>query len=129
VWRPPDKVPPEKEHYKVMTVPGRIEADSISMWVLADQLTRLHTLGRTVVDKTGLVGNYNFSLHWTPDALAFPLMKEEGLSAATTSTEGTDAASSPLFTAIQEQLGLKLVPEKSKDDVIVIDHIDPPTPN
>jgi len=128
-WKPPSDVPPEKEHHKVMTVPGRIEADSIPMFVLADQLTRLHTLGRTVVDRTGLQGNYNFTLHWTPDALPFPLMKEEGFGAATDSGDGTDAASSPLFTAIQEQLGLKLVPEKSNDDVIVIDHIDPPTPN
>lgn len=128
-WRPPGNLSPEKEHYKVMTVPGRIEADSISMRVLADQLTRLHALGRSVVDKTGLIGNYNFTLHWTPDVLPFLLMKEEGLSAATTSADGIDAAGSSLFTAIQEQLGLKLVPQKSNDDVIVIDHIDPPTVN
>jgi uncharacterized protein (TIGR03435 family) len=129
-FEPPKDTPPEKEHYKIMTVPGRIEADSVPMYVLADQLTRLHALGRTVVDKTGLTGNYNLSLRWTPDNLPFPLMSDpDGLGATTRSEDGTDAAPLSLFTAIQEQLGLKLVPEKFNVDVIVIDHIDPPSPN
>jgi uncharacterized protein (TIGR03435 family) len=41
----------------------------------------------------------------------------------------TDAAKLSLFTAIQEQLGLRLESEKGSVDVIVIDHIDPPSPN
>jgi uncharacterized protein (TIGR03435 family) len=122
--------PPENEHYKIMTIPGRIEADSVPMYILADQLTRLRALGRTVVDKTGLTGNYNFTLRWTPDSLPFHMMSDpDGLSAATQSEDSADAAASSLFTSIQEQLGLKLVPEKQSVDVIVIDRIDPPSPN
>jgi bla regulator protein blaR1 len=128
-WKPAKDTPPEKEHYKVMTVPGHIEADSIPMFVLADQLSRLNALGRTVVDKTGLIGNYNFNLQWTPDNAPFPMMSDaDGLGATTHSENATDSTPSSLFSAIQEQLGLKLEPEKGSDDVIVIDHIDPPSP-
>ena len=135
--KPPDPDHPEdpaKEHFKIMTVPGHIEADSVPMDILADQLTRLHAIGRPVVDKTGLSGNYNFSLRWTPDNPLPPMLDAyppgsvvSGLAHAENPTDA--APESPLFTAIQEQLGLKLLPEKSSVDVIVIDHIDPPSPN
>ncbi|HEY2472874.1 MAG TPA: TIGR03435 family protein [Terracidiphilus sp.] len=124
---------PSKEHFKIMTVPGRIEADSIPMYVLADQLTRLHALGRRVVDKTGLTRNYNFTLRWTPDNPLPPVLNayspgsiESGLAHA---QDETDSTPSSLVTAIQEQLGLRLQQEKDRVDVIVIDHIDPPSPN
>jgi len=117
---------PSKEHYKVMTTPGRIEADSLPMFILADQLTRLNALGRPVIDKTGLTGNYNFTLRWTAD-LPFPILHDpDGLGAATARDENTPSS---LFTAIQEQLGLKLESRKDRSEVIVIDHIDPPSPN
>jgi len=126
---PAKDTPPEKEHYKIAMWPGHIEADSISMIVLANQLSRLQALGRTVVDKTGLTGNYNFSLKWTPDNDPFPglrrmLRETDGLDAS-----ATDDAALPLFTALREQLGLKLEPQKGRVDIIVIDHIDPPSPN
>lgn len=121
---------PAKEHFKVMTVPGDIEADSVPMYILADQLTRLNALGRTVVDKTGLAGNYNFRLRWTPDNLPFPIMADpEGVGAAVHSEKTPDSATSSLFTAVQEQLGLKLEAAKATLDVIVIDHIDRPSKN
>ena len=128
-WKPAKDTPPEQEHYKIMTGPGHIEADSIPMMVLADQLSRSNALGRTVVDKTGLTGNYNFSLKWTPDNDPFPglrrmLREADGLGAS-----ATDDAALPLLTALREQLGLKLEPQKGRVDVIVIDHIDPPSPN
>jgi uncharacterized protein (TIGR03435 family) len=119
---------PTKEHYRIMTVPGRIEADSMPMDVLADQLTRLQLLGRTVVDKTGLTGNYNFTLQWTPDS-APPSVMGSAASGLAHAENATDAAPLSLFTAIEEQLGLKLESEKDSVDVIVIDHIDPPSPN
>ena len=72
--------------------------------------------GRTVVDKSGLAGKYNFTLSWRA-ALA-----EGGADDA--------AVSAPdLFTAIQEQLGLKLEPTKGPVDVLVIDHIERPAEN
>jgi uncharacterized protein (TIGR03435 family) len=65
-----------------------------------------------VVDKTGLTGNYDYTLSWTP---------ENGPT--------TDTAGPSLFTAVQEQLGLKLETEKEPVEVVVIDHIDKPSAN
>ena len=70
---------------------------------------------RPIVDQTGLQGRYDFQLQWT---------KDESAAAAT----GTDAPPG-LFTAIQEQIGLKLEPAKATADVLVIDHIERPSPN
>jgi len=66
-----------------------------------------------VVNKTGLSGKYDFTLTWTNQVTA--------------DDSGTDAPS--LFTAVQEQLGLKLVPAKQQLEVIVIDHIERPSEN
>jgi bla regulator protein blaR1 len=128
--KPADGAPvdPAKEHFRIMSRPGHIEADSVPMEVLADPLTRI--LGHQVVDKTGLVGNYNFTLQWTPENPLPPTLGAAGTPSSLEHAENAnDAANVSLFTAIQEQLGLKLESEKSSVDVIVIDHIDPPSPN
>lgn len=70
--------------------------------------------GRPVVDQTDLKGTFDFTLKWTPEQLA-------------TASETSDAPS--LFTAIREQLGLLLVPSKAPVEVIIIDHIEQPSPN
>ena len=68
-------------------------------------------VGRPVVDKTGLTGKYDFKLEYAPAARA-----------------ATDESGKPsVFTALEEQLGLKLVPSKEPIDVLVIDAIEPPT--
>jgi uncharacterized protein (TIGR03435 family) len=68
---------------------------------------------RPLVDRTGLTGKYDFSLHWTPDNIV-----------------ATDPNAPPgLFTAVQEQLGLKLEPVKAPIDVLIIDHVDRPSAN
>jgi uncharacterized protein (TIGR03435 family) len=71
--------------------------------------------GRLVIDKTGLEGTYNFDLHWSSDS---------GRAA-----EHSDESGPSLFTALQEQLGLKLESQKAPVDCIVIDHIEQPSPN
>ena len=73
-----------------------------------------------VVDRTGLQGRYEISLEWTPDRSPV--------------TPTADAAPAPsdkpsIFAALQEQLGLKLEPERGPVDVVVIDHIERPTEN
>jgi uncharacterized protein (TIGR03435 family) len=68
---------------------------------------------RTVVDKTGVDGAYDFELHYRP--LDNP-----------TDTESSDP---DFFTAIQEQLGLKLQATKANVPVLVVDHVEKPTPN
>jgi uncharacterized protein (TIGR03435 family) len=78
--------------------------------------------GRMVVDKTGLTGQYDFELKWTPDSWG-PVAEEF-------SWLLPESVSGPsIFTAVQEQLGLKLVPSKGPVDVLVIDHIEQPSEN
>lgn len=81
-------------------------------------------LDRPVQDKTGLAGTFDFSLSWTPDESQFTVM---GIHAP----PPTNNPNAPpgLFTAIQEQLGLKLEPQKIPSEVLVIDHVERPSEN
>lgn len=70
-------------------------------------------MDRPVIDETNLPGRYDFILRWTPD-----------------NVPTTEPGAPPgIFTAIQEQLGLKLEATKGPADVLVIDHIERPSPN
>jgi uncharacterized protein (TIGR03435 family) len=113
------------EHHRMMMMPGQLDADGVPIDMLAHSLAQ--QLGRTVVDKTGLTGNYDLKLQWTPDNPPPPMLGGPG--GQVHAENASDAAPVSLFTAIQEQLGLKLESEKGSVDVIVIDHIDPPSPN
>jgi uncharacterized protein (TIGR03435 family) len=106
----------------ITTVRGRITGQNVVMYRLETALTR--TLGRTVVDKTGLRGPYDFSLHWAPD-------DADTASSQSPSgpVQGPDASGVSIFTAIQEQLGLKLVPAKGPVEVLVVDHVENPSAN
>jgi uncharacterized protein (TIGR03435 family) len=81
-------------------------------------------LDRPVVDKTGLTGTFDFNLKWTPDESQFSAL---GLHAPAAADNVN--APPPLFEAIEEQLGLKLEPEKMPSEVLVIDHVERPTEN
>jgi uncharacterized protein (TIGR03435 family) len=105
---------------------GHLESEGTNAETLARVLS--DQLGRTVVDKTGLTGNYDFTLQWTPDD-APPPTPGGADGGAPHNDNATDAVGPSLFTAVQEQLGLKLESSKGTADVIVIDHIDLPTEN
>jgi len=77
-------------------------------------------LDRPVVDKTGLTGRYDFNLEWAPDESQFG-----GEVAAAPS----DAPIPPFFTAIQQQLGLKLEATRGPIEAIVVDHAERPSAN
>jgi uncharacterized protein (TIGR03435 family) len=64
-----------------------------------------HPTGRPVVDKTGIAGEYDINLHYAPE-------------------DGTDSTLPSLFTAVQEQLGLKLEPQEVPVDMVVVDHVE-----
>jgi uncharacterized protein (TIGR03435 family) len=81
-------------------------------------------LDRPVVDQTGLQGRYDFVLTWTPDETQFG---GRGGQAPPPADPGN--APPGLFTAIQEQLGLKLESTKAAVDVVVIDRLEKPTEN
>ncbi|MGA8668897.1 MAG: M56 family metallopeptidase [Terracidiphilus sp.] len=113
---------------RMMMRPGHIEAQGTPIDMLIHPLAVY--LGRSVVDKTSLTGRYDFTLQWTPDSAPPPMLGGSGGPGGPAQAEAaSDAPSVSLLTAIQEQLGLKLESEKDSVDVIVIDHIDPPTPN
>ncbi|HEX8924419.1 MAG TPA: M56 family metallopeptidase, partial [Terriglobales bacterium] len=107
--------------------PGGIEAQGGGMQFLAHALSAL--VGRSVVDKTGLTGNYDYTLKWTPDESTMPRIGPAGGGPPPQADASVDPNGPTLFTALEEQLGLKLQSEKGKVDVIVIDHIDLPTEN
>jgi uncharacterized protein (TIGR03435 family) len=101
---------------------GQIVARDIVISQLVTTLTQ--TVGRTVQNKTGLTGKYNLTLDWTPD--------DEGASTsvAADASRQTSAISGPsIFTAIQEQLGLKLEAAKGPVECLVIDHVEMPSEN
>jgi uncharacterized protein (TIGR03435 family) len=77
-------------------------------------------LGRPVVDKTGLSGPFDFDLNWTPSWARDPSFDRSRL-------PGVDVTGPDLFTAVQEQLGLKFVAEKDDQSVLLIDHVEQPT--
>ena len=81
-------------------------------------------LDRPVVDQTGLTGRWDFELKWTPDDSQFG-----GMGIRPPPPSDAPDAPPPLFTAIQEQLGLKLESQKAQVDVMVIDHVEHPSPN
>jgi bla regulator protein blaR1 len=112
----PCRVPPESNMLQF----GRMSARSRQLDFLC---TLLRTqLDRPVVNKTGLTGSFDWDLQFTPqrfidapfDASAFPLV---------------DAHGAPIFTAVKEQFGLTLVPEKDGQPFLVIDHVERPSEN
>jgi len=106
---------------------GSIEAHGSSTENLTHVLSPL--VGRTILDKTGLIGSYDYTLKWTPDDNS-PLPPDGPQGGPPPGGDPLPDANGPsLFTAIQEQLGLKLEPQKGPVDVIVIDHIEQPSAN
>lgn len=84
-------------------------------------------LALMVVDKTGLTAKYDFTLKWNPEDLNTGLT--EGDQRSNSDAPSADSTGPSLFTALQEQLGLKLERRKVSVDVIVIDHVEEPSPN
>jgi uncharacterized protein (TIGR03435 family) len=82
----------------------------LGMTSIAEELSKI--TGRVVVDKTGLTGRYDFKLLWSAD-----------------DAPPTDGDPPTLFTAIQEQLGLKLESAKEPVPVLIVDHVEQPSPN
>ena len=93
--------------HNISTNNGRMTASAISMDAFADDLAyQSETGGRMVLNRTGLTGEFDFKLDWSED-------HGESVPA--------DSAFAGLFTALQEQLGLKLQSEKGDVEVVVVE--------
>jgi uncharacterized protein (TIGR03435 family) len=101
---------------------GVIIAKSATMANLAQWLRSI--FGQPVMDKTGIEGRWDFTMKWTPDERQFADVPESARRPADDANPPP-----PLFTAIQEQLGLKLETQKTDVPVLVVDHVAHPSPN
>ena len=100
-------------------VRGQLDALGVNMQMLTLPLSQ--EFGRPVQDATGLTGQYDFKLRWVPDT-AFMSDAHPGVP---TQSDGAES----LFTAVTDQLGLKLKSTKGLATVYVIEKIDRPSEN
>ena len=101
--------------------PLGIRGGGVTMSLLANLL--VGPAQRLVIDRTGLAGNWDFEVKYTPDPSQLP----PGMSLA--DAPGVDQNGPSLFTALEEQLGLKLRAARGPVEVLVIDSVQQPTPN
>lgn len=97
----------------------KLPARNVTMGDFVSMLQRA-VLDRPVVDKTGLKGRYDFDLEWAPDESQFD---------GAIRPASTDENAAPLFTAIQQQLGVRLVATKGPVDALVVDRAERPSAN
>ena len=105
--------PKDPEHGSMSMQNGKLEGDNVPMGFIPVMFAL--ELERPVEDKTGIAGNYDFKVHWSR-------MGDEA-------DNGGDDAAPSLFTAVQEQMGLKLRAGKGPVWVIVVDHAEIPSEN
>ena len=110
---PPALISTVYPHHILMPARNATMADFVSVLQRA-------VLDRPVVDKTGLRGRYDFDLQWAPDETQF---------GGDVPVAPSDASSPPFFTAIREQLGLRLVATRGPAEALVVDHAERPSPN
>jgi uncharacterized protein (TIGR03435 family) len=105
--------------------PGDLPARNVTMEEFAGNLQGA-VLDRPVIDQTGLKGRFDFHLQWTPEEIQFASVR--GPETSPKPPEGAETQPD-LFTAIQQQLGLKLESIKAQVDVLVIDKVEKPSEN
>lgn len=113
----PPAAPPACE---MKALPGTIAAGGATLPELANALSPL--VARVVQDQTGLAGRFAFTLRWTPEQMSPGLERK----ARAMGLPPADPDGSSLFTAVREQLGLKLDARKGPVEVLVIDRAERP---
>jgi uncharacterized protein (TIGR03435 family) len=101
---------------------GELNGQNVTVGMLADQLSNI--VGRSVIDKTGLTGNYDFTLKYTPEGGSPGPKGPDSAEAAPSESQTTS-----VFVAVQEQLGLKLEAQKGPVDLYIIDRVEKPSEN
>jgi uncharacterized protein (TIGR03435 family) len=116
-----------KGHGDVMSIRrGQLVGQGIPISNLVEMLSQLG-LGLVIVDKTGLTAKYDFTLKWTPDQGTPKFKGADG--SVQPAGPLADSFGPSLFTAMEEQLGLRLERQKGPVDVVVIDHVERPSEN
>lgn len=112
---PPEILPPSSEAMpcELRNALGHISGGSARIEDLVQSMSA--AMSRKVLDRTGLSGPFDLVLNYTPDPV---LLQSPG-----------DADSTPIVTALKEQLGLEMNAAREPIEVLVVDSIDPPTPN
>jgi uncharacterized protein (TIGR03435 family) len=119
---PPPPQPGEPPTCGMFGGPGRVSAGSIAVADLISMLSG--RVARTIVDKTGLTGRFDLNLEFTPDQLP-----QGSPPPGAPPLPPIDPNGPSIFTALQEQLGLKLESRQGPVEVLVIDHVEQPTPD
>jgi uncharacterized protein (TIGR03435 family) len=120
--QPPPSAPGEPPMCGMRIGPGQMLLGSVPMSQFASVLGPFAR--RIVIDRTGLAGNYNLQLSWTPQGMRLGGPPPPD---GAPPVPPPDPNGASLFVSIQEQLGLKLEPSRAPLDVVVIDHVERPT--
>lgn len=117
---------PKFEHASQSANPGTRRNNSgqitISKGTLASLASSLsNILGKIVIDKTGLIGDFDMTLKWTPDDYQQAPFRPNG--------PPPDPNNPSIFTALQEQLGLRLEDSRGPVEVVVVDSVQKPSAN
>ena len=118
---PPAPVGFDRPQCGIRIAPGTMLAGSVTMEQLANAFSRLPVVGRPVFNRTEVTGNFDVELKWTPPQI--PAAPPPGAPPL----PPIDPDGPSFFTAVQEQLGLKLDSIKGPVDVVVIDRAEHPT--
>jgi bla regulator protein blaR1 len=122
---PPPPKPGEPMQCGMMMGPGNMGGGAVPITALVTAISQ--RMSRAVIDRTGLTGNWDFTLSFMPDQM--PQLPPGGLPAGAVGPPPIDPNAPSLQTALEEQLGLKLESTKGSVDVLVIDSVTPPTPD
>ena len=109
----------------IRLAPGLLSARGVTMTVLASELSGW--VDRIVIDQTALGERFDLELEWAPDV--FPPLPSVLPTPNAPAIRRFDSNAPSIFTAVREQLGLTLEPERGKVDVFVIDRAERPTAN
>jgi len=131
----PNTPPPPPEPGKLPTTPcggfflfpGRLSGQRVAITQLADSLSRLTS--RVVLDKTNLTGKYDINLDYTPEQGQLQGLPGGAPPPGLPPLPPADPNGPSLFSALQEQLGLKLESQKGPVEMLVIDHVERPSEN
>jgi uncharacterized protein (TIGR03435 family) len=105
--------------------PGKLTGQELPIASLTDMLSQ--QLEHTVIDKTGLAGKYDFTLQWAEESSDQMLNGADG--GQQRAEPAPDASGPSIFTALQEQLGLRLQSTKGPVETLVVDHVEMPSEN